>query len=104
MLNSDERRALAGLEATVLHDDRRFADGLRDGRPKAPREFRWRLRAVALVLSVLALASGCWAALAAGAAWALWLWPIPVAGIAWAGQDWRRRRVQRRIRARARRG
>ncbi len=55
-------RVLAGLEAVTRREDRRFADGLRDGRPVPPWEYRQRgerLELTALVaVQVLMLVVG----------------------------------------------
>jgi Protein of unknown function (DUF3040) len=44
------RRVLADLEAATRREDPGFADGLRDGRPVPPREYRERGRPLALTV------------------------------------------------------
>lgn len=45
MLSYDERRRLGALETWIRVEDPKFADGLRNGEPHPPREYRfWRLR------------------------------------------------------------
>jgi len=44
-------RALAEWEAAFVRDDPRFAEGLRRGRPVAPREYRWNRWVVALAVT-----------------------------------------------------
>jgi len=85
MLTSSERRRLVDLSRQVRAVDARFADGLRRGRPRAPREYRLRRLAIALVaLGMLAvLAVGGILIANADAAGVLLIWPAMIA-TAWA--------------------
>lgn len=55
MLSEQERRLLDEIDLSVTSADHRFADGLRRGRPRLPREFR-RRRVRVLTGCVLLLA------------------------------------------------
>jgi hypothetical protein len=54
MLSERERQMLDLIEADLSAGDRRFADAMRVGRPRPPREYRRTWMFVLLVLGVLA--------------------------------------------------
>ncbi|MGW6455534.1 DUF3040 domain-containing protein [Streptomyces sp. NPDC055078] len=57
MPDSDDDK-IADLEARLRSDDPRFAEGLGNGRPRRPREYRRGWAWSALTLAVVALAFG----------------------------------------------
>jgi hypothetical protein len=54
MLSERERQLLASIAAELSAADQRFADGMRSGRPRAPREYRQTWTVVLMTLGVLA--------------------------------------------------
>ncbi|HEY3009748.1 MAG TPA: DUF3040 domain-containing protein [Micromonosporaceae bacterium] len=60
MLSQDDRHRLDALDAALRAQDRKFADGMRHGRPCPPREYRMlRLRRLLLlVVAIMALVGG----------------------------------------------
>jgi hypothetical protein len=76
----------------IARDDRRFADGLRDGRPRAPRELRWGAgRSTVFLLAVAVLIASI--VLAAADVTVLGMCSLPAVGIAlgWVIRGWYRR-------------
>jgi Protein of unknown function (DUF3040) len=55
MLSYDERRRLGHIETWLRIDDPNFAEGIRAGLPKAPREYRRWPAITLLTLGMLAL-------------------------------------------------
>jgi hypothetical protein len=91
MLSSEERRRLADMAVEIARADRRFADGLRDGRPCAPRELRWgagRITVFLLTIAVLTVSI----VLAATGVTILGMCSLPAVGIAlgWVVRGWYR--------------
>jgi uncharacterized membrane protein HdeD (DUF308 family) len=56
MLSYDERRRLGHIETWLRIDDPNFAEGMRAGLPRAPREYRLWPTIALLTLGLLALA------------------------------------------------
>jgi hypothetical protein len=56
MLSQDDRHRLDALDAAMRAQDRRFAEGMRLGRPCLPREYR-RLRFRRLLIAALTIAA-----------------------------------------------
>lgn len=66
MLSERERHLLELIEADLCAGDKRFADAMRAGRPKPPREYRRTWGVVLMVLGLLGvvavLVTGHWVA------------------------------------------
>lgn len=83
MLSERERRLLARIDLVATTDDRRFADGLRQGRPRLPREFRRRRARLVAGCLLLAVLPVCGLMLAYGDPLGVLIaWPA-VLGIVW---------------------
>ena len=92
MLSSEERQRLAAIAVEVGHGDPRFADGLRDGRPCAPRELRLGIRrTVVFVVAILALVVSSVLAATGVTLFAMCCLPAVGLAIGWVARGWYRR-------------